>query len=141
MNVADRHAQTSLLLLVAQGEDQAVIADAAVRIWQAMFGALAPIIGARGVAALFARSLYLTRPRHPWMADVREDLLQPGTFSTLHVALCRQTAPDAVDAHGALLQAYYDLLTTLIGGSLTERLVQSVLDQPSNGDAVRDTTP
>src|SRR5687768_10983754 len=43
------------------------IADAAVAIWQAIDAALAPVLGQRGVVALYQRSLHLASQTYPWL--------------------------------------------------------------------------
>lgn len=52
--------------------DAARIADAIVALWEQLESALAPIIGRRGVAALYKRSLYLAAAAYPWL-ELRED--------------------------------------------------------------------
>ena len=116
------------------------IADAAVSAWCDVHAALSPVIGHRGVAALYKRSLYLTQVAHACLTPVHEGELVPGNFSALRAALSQQTSQDAAAAHGALLQAFYDLLTNLIGASLTDQLLRSVIDKLSDGDGTKDTT-
>ena len=48
---------------------------------------------------------------------------------------------EAEAAHCALLGNFRDLLTTLIGASLTDRLMRPLLDNTSSGSAVQDTSP
>jgi hypothetical protein len=131
----------NLASLAASGADAEQIAQAAVVAWAAVDRALSPIIGPRGIAALFRRSLHLALAEHPWLAVVYEDALQPGDFASLRAALSQQTATNAAAAHDAMLQTFEDLLNNLIGRSLTRRLLQAVWDQPSSGDAVQDNSP
>jgi hypothetical protein len=134
--------QAILAQLALQDADAIRIADTAVAIWLRIDAALAPIIGHGGVAALYERCLYLTRIDHPWLLAAHQHALAAGQFvETLRTALAQQTRTDAAVAIGALLQTFLDLLTSLIGAELTERLLQSVWDQPSSGPAVRDITP
>jgi hypothetical protein len=141
MHSEARHTQASLVHLAEQGTDAAHIADSAALIWREVDTALSPIIGQRGVAALYKRSLYLTRTAHPCLALVHEGELLPCEFNTLRATLAAQTSASAAAANGALLQTFHDLLSNLIGQSLTERLLRSVWDNPSSGDAVQDTSP
>ena len=133
--------QTTITRLVAEGADAGRIADAAVSTWRDVDASLSPIISSRGVAALYKRSLHLTHGDHPCLTAVYEDKSEPGDFAALQSALSQQTIQNAAAAHGALLQAFYDLLTHLIGASLTEQLLRSVGDPHSSGDAAQDTTP
>ncbi len=127
--------------LVAQGAGVSSIADAAVAVWRGVEGALSPIIGPSGVAALYRRSLHLTRGTHACLAEVYDADREAGGFVPLHRTLSQQTPAVAVAANGVLLQTFCDLLASLIGATLTERLLRSVQDTHSGGDAALDTTP
>ena len=141
MESAARRIHASLAQLAAHGANVGEIADAAVATWRTVDAVLSPIIGQGGVTALYKRSLYLSRGDHPWLAAAAEDVLQPDDFATLHRALAKQTSVNAAAANGALLTTFSDLLTSLIGASLTERLLQSVWSHPSSGHAVQENTP
>lgn len=126
--------------------DAAHIATSAAATWQAIDTALSPIIGPRGVAALYKRSLYLTRAGHSCLAAVYDGDLAPGRYAGLQEALALQSPAVALAAHGALLKTFEDLLGNLIGPSLTDQLIRPALDvQPgdihSDGDAVQDASP
>jgi hypothetical protein len=134
--------QSILAQLAAQDADAVRIADSAVAVWLRIDAALGPIIGHGGVAALYERSLYLTRTDLPWLLAAHERAPADGRFvEALRTVLSERTRADAAVGIGALLQNFHDLLTSLIGGELTERLLQSVWDHPSSGPAVRDITP
>jgi hypothetical protein len=136
------HIANNLGLVATHAADAARIADAAVAAWTAIDGALSPIIGARGIAALYKRSLYLALADHPWLAGAYEGDRQPGDFASLRAVLSQQTARNAAAAHDALLQTFEDLLDSLIGKSLTQRLLQTARDQlPSGAAAVQDPSP
>lgn len=105
------------------------VADAAVTTWRELDAALSPIIGQRGVAALYQRSLYLNRSDYPWLAGVHQATLRVGEFAPLHAVLTQQTSTIAADACNALLATFRDLLTRLIGMSLAERLLPPPLAQ------------
>ena len=141
MESAARRIHANLAQLAAHGANVGQIADAAVATWRSIDAVLSPIIGQRGVAALYKRSLYLSRGDHPWLAAAAEDALQPDDFTALHRALAKQTSVNAAAANGALLTIFSDLLNSLIGASLTERLLQSVWSHPSSGHAVQENTP
>jgi len=59
----------------------------------------------------------------------------------LSTALAEQEGPTAVAASVALLETFYDLLTNLIGRSLTDRLLRSVWESPTSGHPAQDTSP
>jgi hypothetical protein len=126
---------------VAQGANSSRIADAAVARWRRIDAALSPIVGQRGVAALYQRSLHLTRAAHPCLAGVQEGERGALTFAGLHTALSQQTNAGAAAAHDALVQTFYELLANLIGASLTERLLTSTEDESSGGAAAQENMP
>ena len=115
------------------GADAPRVAAIAVAIWEDVGMALSPIIGQPGVDALFKRSIYLTRSAHPCLARVVEDKAQPDGLANLRAVLAQQPSNMAVAANIGLLHSFQDLLTSLIGSSLTERLLRAVWDKPSSG--------
>jgi len=129
----------ALAHLSEQRPDAAQVADAAVVIWGQVDTALSSIIGQRGVAALYKRSLFLSRSAHPCLMAAYDGAMTPGDFSALQTALARCTSADATQAASALLQTFHDLLSHLIGASLTERMIGFVWHNPSSGQAVQDT--
>lgn len=135
-----QHAHLSLTQLVADGADPRRIADRAVSMWREVDAALSPIIGQRGVAALFKRSVLLIGPAHPSLVTAHDDVDTLGDFAALRVTLEQQSGANAIATNGALLQKFSDLLINLIGESLTERLLDSVRDNPSSDGAVRETS-
>lgn len=129
----------ALAHLNGQAVDAAQVAGVVLALWQQIDAALSPIIGQRGVAALYKRSLYLTRPSHPCLVPAYEGALRPGEFDALHSTLAAIGSAEATAAAAALLQAFYDLLSQLIGASLTERMIGFVWHNPFSGQAVQDT--
>jgi len=127
--------------LHAEGGDSQAIAEAAVAVWTAIDVALSPVIGARGNAALYKRSLYLARAQHAWLAAAYEGAVQPGDYSALLTTLAGQSAPEASKASDALLQIFHDLLAGLIGRSLTQRLLQATWSSHSYRNAAQDDSP
>lgn len=141
MDSAAQQIEARLAQLAIQGADARQIARAAIQTWRAIDAALSPIVGPRGVAALYRRSLYLTHRDHPSLTSVAEGAREPGDFDSLQAALAQQTSANAAAANGALLHAFTTLLASLIGAALAERLLLSALDHPSSGHAVPETTP
>ncbi len=117
------------------------IADDAVRRWQAVETALAPVIGPRGVAALYQRSVLLCRAQHPSLTLASADAPHHIDLAALHAALLRQLPVAAEAASAAALQTFFDLLGQLIGHALTERLIGPAPLSSSTGPAVQDATP
>jgi hypothetical protein len=116
------------------------VADATALTWQAIDLALTPIVGHRGVAALYRRSLHLNREAHPFLARIAEEVKSSLNLEALKSVLAQQGSDDAAAAGGAVLQTFYELLTSLVGPSLTERLLRSVWANFLSGSAAQDTS-
>ena len=128
--------------LAAHGDvDAGEVADAVLAVWHEIDQALHPIIGQRGVAALYDRSLALASTRHPWLASghpVAPDAIDP---SALYAALVNQPPAEAAAGGSALLQVFRDLLSSLIGTSLTDRLLREVWPRPTDPATAEDSSP
>jgi hypothetical protein len=92
--------------------------------------ALTPIVGPRGVAALYKRSLFLTSHAHPVLSGLHEGVQSMMDPSSLTAALASLSEAEASTVGAALLQSFYELLGSLVGLSLTERLLSSLWDHP-----------
>lgn len=106
--------------------DTSQVAGAAVAVWLQIDQALRPILGHRGVAALFNRSVKHTAARFPWLDQYPQDVLAVVDPSVLEAALLLQTAAEATAGVDSLFQSLRALLTSLVGSSLTDRLLRSV---------------
>lgn len=126
---------------VEHGADAAQIADAIASIWQEIDAALAPIIGQRGVAALYRRSLHLSSADHSWMAGLHEGTATAIDITALKSALAQQDSAQAAAGGGVLLHRFHDLLTTLVGTSLTGRLLRTVWANALSRTPSQDTMP
>lgn len=137
-------AQSTKALLVQRASAGASLAqsiDAALATWLALDAALSPIIGPSGFAALYRRSLQVTRAQFPWLAPAQSSTAEAPEFSALRTILAQQSEAAAAAASAALLEAFYDLLTKLIGPSLSDRLLSAVCESPPSGQAAQDTSP
>lgn len=102
-------------------------ADAVVRTLRDLDAALAPVIGPRGVAALCKRSLHVAARHYPWLGDVQDDGADATIdFQRLTHVLASQCSEDAGAAGAAVLQAFHDLLASLVGAPLTRQLLGGV---------------
>jgi hypothetical protein len=119
----------------------AQIAAAMVAIWHEIDAALTPILGQGGVAALYKRTLYLTGAAHPWLTLKRENLSTGVDLVALKVVLSQQSSAAAAAGGNAFLQTFHTLLASLVGPSLTERLLRSVWAKPSSGPPAQDASP
>jgi hypothetical protein len=117
------------------------IATIAVAIWRSVADALSPIIGSGGVAALYRRSLHVSRTAHPWLAPTPADGSLAGELAALQALLQQQARDEAASATRTMLRTFDDLLVSLIGASLTEQLLASVWDTAARDRAAQDTSP
>jgi hypothetical protein len=116
------------------------IAGAIAAIWQEIDQSLHPIIGHRGVAALYNRSLHLAAADYPWLAMGHQGVLAAVDPSALKAALEQQAAAEAAIAGLALFQSFHDLLASLVGASLTDRLLHSVWARSAGASPAQDTS-
>ena len=138
--IADRF-DAALRHQAAEGEDAAHIAGTAAAAWRNVDAALSPIIGKSAVTALLRRSILLTARTYPWLAAVAVEDSRIDRVDAVRKVLSEQAAVVAAAGNGALLQTFCDLLGSLIGAPLTERLLQSALDLPSGGLSDQERTP
>ena len=116
------------------------IAAAIFAIWEEVDDALTPIIGAQGVVALFRRSVHVTAASHRWLTAERDGgqpVMQPASLTAV-IAL--QSRNDAAAGGSAFLQTFYELLSSLVGPSLTERLLRAAWTHSSSGTPAQDAT-
>jgi hypothetical protein len=124
--------EAALAKKITAGASPASIAESACTVWQGITAALSPIVGTQGVAAFFKRSLHLTRAEHPVLTAVYAAASDPGDYAALRQALASNpTSAGAAAVNGALLVNFQNLLSGLIGESLTERLLKPATDIPS----------
>ena len=121
--------------------DTESIARAIISILQDMDASLAPIIGQQGVAALYRRSLHLCVSTHPQLARTYDGLLVTLDLIALKSILVEQNEADALFFGEALLTTLYALLTTLIGPSLTARLLADVWKPSSSDTSSQEISP
>lgn len=111
--------------------DAGMIAEATLNIWRQMAAWLAPVIGTRGVEVLFSRALQLTSRTFPCLVVTGDQGDSAVLLASLKANLTASATNDAMEAGHALLVTFTKLLSTLIGESLTSRLLSPVLTFPS----------
>jgi hypothetical protein len=117
---------------LAPDADAAEVASRIVSLWQHIAAAFSPIVGQRGFTALLRRGLSISLVNAPWFSVALADAQTDDELASLRDALSRQSRTDATNANGALLRNFFDLLASLIGAELTERLLREALDHPSS---------
>ncbi len=102
--------------------------------WRRIAQHLCPLIGESGFCALFGRAVHVIGPEHAWLAPQQPCRAPEQLFASLEERMALVDAERAAVANTALLQAFTNLLTTLIGERLTRRLLESAtatMDTPS----------
>lgn len=112
--------------------DAAAAALAVVAVWRDAERALQPVIGARGVVALFNRSVHVAASAHPWLERAGQDPAAPLDLEALQSILLAQGAQQALAAGNKLLDQLHRLLEQLIGEGLTERLLRTAWGPPGH---------
>jgi hypothetical protein len=137
-----RQIVASLAHRIGQNADIAQVADAIVATLQEMDTDLTPILGQQGVAALYRRSLLLCISAHPRLAGTYQSVQVALDLTALKSVLVQQSEVEAMFFGEELLKTFYELLTTLIGPSLTARLLRrAVWENSLSGTPAQDTSP
>lgn len=105
--------------------------------WHAVSAALAPVLGLRGVGALYKRTLHLAAGTHHFLTPADDDLDLPA----LQALLAQQTEPEIRAAGVTLAATLSSLLEGLVGPSLTARLLHDVQAPNTGGEPAQDTSP
>ena len=121
--------------------DAGSLAGAIVAVWQEVDVALTPIVGPRGFAALYKRSVFVTALVYPWLMGVHDNALASVNLSDLSSVFKRQSLPQAHACAATLFDTFHDLLVSMVGPSLTERLLRSVWADASGGPSTKDLDP
>ncbi len=112
-----------------EGADSEIVAAATVRALTLLLAELKPLVGELALRALYVRSLHLARSsfERPGAGDPEypDELLAP-----LHRDLVARAPAEALGAAEALLLALVDLLVSLIGEPLTDRLLHKAWGNP-----------
>lgn len=111
--------------------DPRAIAEATLGIWEQIAFQLKPVIGSRGVDVIFLRAVDMTSISFPWLVLDEGDEKLATLLANLKVLLADREAEASAKASIALLVTFTDLLATLIGESLAERLLLPVWESLS----------
>lgn len=136
-----RQIVASLAQRVGPNADNAKVAQAIVSILRDMDAALTPIIGQQGVVALYRRSLHLCVATHPHLAGTYDSVQAALDLIALKSLLVEQNETAALFFGEVLLTTFYELLTTLIGPSLTARLLRGVWEPSLSDTPSQETSP
>ena len=133
------HSAAPLTSRVQRGATATEIAIVMAALCQEINASLSPILGLRGVDALHNRNHHACATSHRWMASLCDAQASCSGCEAL-VALLKQREPsEALSCGEAYLQTFHDLLLSLIGPSLTERLLHNIWPSNSSGNPAQDT--
>lgn len=131
----------TLAVRTRNGTGEGGTAPCVVALCEEIGAALTPIIGPRGLAALYKRSLFLAGQAHPALLGLQENMQSEMDLSPLMATLAPLSDAEATLIGGALLIAFYELISSLVGPSLTERLLRSLWDRPLSDPPASEPTP
>jgi hypothetical protein len=109
-----------------KASDANTIAVATVAQWLQISARLTPVIGSHGLEVLFSRTLYLAGRSYSWLGVAGDRHLGAPPLDVIRARLGRQQAPVAAAASCEFMFIFTELLATLIGDSLTGRLLDPV---------------
>lgn len=121
---------------LANSDSAQMVADAAVARWESITRALTPVLGQRGLAALYRRTLNVAGRTHPCLLHALEDT-EAICFEQLRKVLQEQPTERAAMATDASIQTFHELLNSLIGISLTQKLLGSLWSPTFSGSPVQ----
>lgn len=115
----------NLIALELRPEDgEGAAGRAAFRVCEKMREPLGVLAGTAGYRSLLARALTLARSRAPWLAELK--VRPDGALEFPAEAGVTRDAGEAASGGAALVAELLGLLSTLIGDTLTLRLVRNV---------------
>ena len=126
---------------VSDGASSRQVAEMVASAFRGIDRVLMQIIGQRGVAALYKRSVHLAGQDHPWLPRSREGIHTALDVTGLTTELALQPAAVAAAAGGLLLQIFCELLASLIGVPLSNQLLRTVWATLLSGPSAQETKP
>lgn len=124
---------------IGASTDAHAVALAFANTWQQIAGAVEKVVGPRGVSVLLDRALHLTAKHHNWLQLSSEPGRDPNPLPKVIAALEAQSTSESTQASGLLLENFTELLDTLIGHSLTDRLLGAIWIAPTPASEKKDT--
>ena len=119
----------------AQESAPAQIAHWITLMFEDLDAALVPLLGPHGVVAAYQRGLHLAAAAHPWLVSSRDRAPDGMDLAHLASVLGQQSSGNAAAGGCALLQMVRDVLASVIGAALTERLLHPVWERFCGGPA------
>ncbi len=98
-------------------------ADTAIGVWERLATQIVALVGEAGFDSLYARSIYLTQSSYPWLTEPAQAIGAVRRFDSLRAHLEAHAPELASAANRLLLSTFTDTLAFLIGGALTQRVL------------------
>jgi hypothetical protein len=99
--------------------------DAAIALWEPLANQIIAIVGEAGFDSLYSRSLHLTQSKFPWLMNTASSPTVGHRFVNLRMSFEGRVPELADEANRLLLTIFTDTLASLIGESLTKRVLDS----------------
>lgn len=119
-------------------------AQAMITAWHAIDDALTPVVGARGLVALYLRALHLAASDPALVsteASSKRALSAATTPALLQALIARHSPADAVAIANTFRQVFHGLLSSLVGPSLTERLLSLAATSSHSSTSAQEKSP
>lgn len=107
-------------------QNASAVAEATTRTFHQVSSILAPVIGTMGVYVLFRRSLHLTSKVSSWLLIAENQDDTAALLASLNACLKERDADEAAEVSCTIVVNFTELLTSLIGESLVDRLLDQV---------------
>lgn len=122
-----------LLSLMGQvtASPDATLADDITLCWLKIVRKFSPLIGANSVRLIFERSLENNLTTFDWLPALVLPSQPDTAVERLRTSMTARPSSDILAAHRAILHAFIDLMTTLIGARLTIQFLQAAF--PADG--------
>jgi hypothetical protein len=120
-------ARATLMSRAGRTPDSAAVGAAVLGTWELTAEQLTTLIGPRAVSVLLLRALHLASAEFPFLAQVAAQGNE--ALPALQAGLSERLPGEAMEIGISLIVAFNELLATLIGVSLSERLMTPVWAQ------------
>jgi hypothetical protein len=125
---------------IAPDADAAAIAQAVVDCWRDVEAALSPIIGQRGVLAIYHRCMHVASATYVWLPRTPADPAAPMDLAALQTLFAQQPVAQALACGHEALLGFEHILSSLIGLSLAHRLLRAAWGAPAGGTPTQDAS-
>ena len=115
------------------------VVDTALGLWEKLALELVVIIGEGGFSSLYARSVFLSKARFPWLIDTTSPEKTKQPLVELRTKLAGRTFEEISAANILLLRTFSDILVTLIGEELTNIILRSAWGNSASENPVKES--